>query len=343
MPEIAVLGASGHTGRLVVDALRRRGAKARPLARSTGGPDVKDRAAVRKAIEGCDAVADLAGPFEPIGLAPAQAAIDAGIPYVDTTGEQTFMVRVRDALDVKACDAGVPLVQALAFEYAFGDLAAKRFFPDGGSALHILYRSLRTSPSAGTKKSVARVLGSPTLSYENGKVKRVHAARYQMTFATSAGKRLGVSFAGGEVLTVPRHTAFDTVRTYIQTKPSNARFARPLGVLARVALRGPVLRMVERRIDAQHKAPDNERAGGEVHLIDERSGRHVLVRTPDPYLATAESVAYGAIELARGGTSSRQGWLAPAEAFDPAAFLDAMENAMPEFSAGEFTPGSPKA
>lgn len=345
MPKVAVLGASGHTGRLTVEALRRHGAEVLPLARATGGPNVRDQAAVRRAIAGCDAVANLAGPFLANGLAPVRAAIDAGVPYVDSTGEQAFMLRVRDALGEEARKAGVAVVQALAFEYAFGDLAAARFFPEGGGSLHVLYRNLRTSPSAGTKKSIARVMGGPTWSYEEGKLRRVGVARYRRTFATSAGLRLGVSFAGGEVLTVPQHARFRTVRTYIQTKPSNARFARGLGLAARVALHGPVVSLVERIIDARHEAPENERAGGEVHLVveGEREGgeRHVVVETPDPYLATAEALAWGALELARGRPGS--GWLAPAEAFDAPSFLAQLEKRMNGFAAHAFTPGSPKA
>lgn len=319
-----------------MDALHRRGAEPLPLMRAD--VDARDRKALAARIVGCDAMVNLAGPFLRNGPAPVEAAIDAGVPYVDTTGEQAFMALVREKLDLRARDAGVPIVNAMAYEYALGDLAAKARFPEGGKALHVLYRSPGARASAGTKKSVLRVMGSPTLSFEDGKLTRVSAARHAMTFDTTDGKRSGVTFAGGEVLTVPRHTPFATVRTYFANRrPALARAVAPL---ARVALHGAVLRAAERYVDKNHRAPRNDKARGEVHLVAEPSGRHVVVTTGDPYAATGEIAAAGALALAGkrtgnvGGGKAWGGVLAPAEAFDAATFL----SALPGVRVEEFTP-----
>lgn len=328
---IAVLAAGGHTGRLVVDALKRRGADVVPLTRRD--VDVRDRAGVAKVLAGADGVVNLAGPFLANGLAPIEGAIDAGVPYVDTTGEQAFMAQVHEALDRRATEVGVPIVNACAFEYALGDLAAHAFFPQGGEALHVLYRPRSTAPSSGTKKSMLRVFAAPTLSYEGGAWKRVAYGRYQKSFLTADGARAGVNFAGGEVLTVPRHTPFRTVRTYFQTKPATARWSRALGPLARIALRGPVLRAADRMVDARHEPPRNERARGEIHLVAEPSGEHVVVRTPDPYYTTGEIASEGILALVGSG---KGGVLAPAQAYDARRMLDALANDMPGFDVGRF-------
>lgn len=329
MKKIAVLAAAGHTGRLVVDALRQQGADPLPLTRRD--VDARDRSALAKHIAGCDAIVNLAGPFLQNGLAPVEAAIDAGIPYVDTTGEQAFMALVRDTLDARARDAGVPIINALAYEYALGDLAAKARFPEGGRTLHILYRSPGARASAGTKKSVLRVMGSPTLSYENGQLTRVTAARHAKTFATRDGPRTGVTFAGGEVLTVPRHTPFATVRTYFANR--RPTLARALAPLARATLHGAILRTAERYVDRNHRTPHNERARGEVHLVTEPNDRHIVVTTGDPYAATAQIATTGALTLAN-MTTRKGGVLSPAEAFDAATFLAKL----PDVTVEEFTP-----
>lgn len=323
MPKIAVLGAGGHTGKKVVAALEKRGADVHALMRIHAQAD--DRTSVSRAIAGCDALVNLAGPFLKNGLSPILAARDEWIPYVDTTGEQAFMAQVRNAIRRD----GPPIVNALAFEYAFGDLAANAFFPEGGDALHILYRPRSTAPSAGTKKSMLRVFAARTLSYESGRLVRSSYGRYRRPFATADGPRLGALFAGGEVLTVPKHTPFRTVRTYFQAKPSAARIGRAIGPLARLALRGPVLRYADRLVDRRHEAPQNERARGEIHLVAEPSGKRVVIHTPDPYDATAEIVAEGALRLV--GRQSG-GVMAPAQAFDAVEMLDAMRRAMPGFS-----------
>lgn len=327
---------------MVVEALRERKVEPVALARSMGGPDVRDQKAVERAIVDADALVNLAGPFLKTGLAPVRAAIARGVPYVDTTGEQAFMARCQRELHRSALDAGVPVVNAMAYEYALGDLAAKAFFPEGGGALHVLYRS-HAQGSAGTKKSILRVMGAPTLAFEDGRLRRVQAARYQRTFPTKDGPRTGVSFAGGEVLTVPAHTPFATVRTYVATR--HAARARRLAPLARVLLHGPILRAAEAYVDAKHAPPANANARGEVHLVREREaggGRweedgHVVVTTPDPYLLTARVAAEGAIRLAG---AKRAGVLAPAQAFDPGDFLDALARSMPGFAAGHFPSSS---
>lgn len=346
---VTVLGATGHTGRMTVDALLRRGAEVLACGRNedalreiagrgvaTRAVDVADEAAVRAAIAGADAVLNLAGPFLATGDVAIRQAIAQRVPYADSTGEQAFMHRARQRHHDAARDAGIAVVNALAYEYALGDLAVKAKLPEGGTALHVLYRSRRTTPSAGTKKSIARVMAAPCLGYEDWKLRPVGNARFRRTFATSDGARMGVSFAGGEVLTVPRHTSFRTVRTYIQTRPRIARWMRVAAPLARVALRPPVLRMVERAIDRRHVAPANEDATGEVHLLVEK-GRHVVVRTPDPYLATAEVLAEGAIRLPRAAAT---GVVAPAEAFDAADVLAALRKTMPDFDVVDMHPST---
>ena len=330
MPQIAVLAAGGHTGRLAVGALQRRGAKVRALTRKDC--DARDRAAVRRAIEGTDGVVNLAGPFLMNGVAPVLAARDAGIPYVDTTGEQAFMMDVR-----RAIHEGPPVVNALAYEYAYGDLAAKLHFPDGGRELDVFYRNRGTQPSAGTRKSILRVMGAPTLSYEEGKLAHVQAAQWIRTFDTADGPRTGMSFAGGEVLTVPKHTPFRTVRTYIAASPATAKRSKLLAPVARAALRGPILRLAERIADARHVPPSNEKARGEVHLVGD--GRQVSVTMSDPYVATAEIAAEGILRLV-GRTTG--GVLAPAEAFDPADMLAALAKSVPGLVVEDFTRSRPK-
>lgn len=345
--KVAVLGASGHTGALLVPALRERGAEVvacgRDAARlrrlegegvETRRLDVADGAALDALLARVDGVANLAGPFLATGLGPVEAAIRAGIPYVDTTGEQAFMHASRTTLHERAVSAGVPVVHALAFEYSFGDMAARVRFPEGGETLHVFYRPRRTQASAGTKKSVVRVMASPGLGYEEGRLAPVGSARFHRTFATDDGARTGISFPGGEVLTVPRHTPFRTVRTYVPASPRAARVMPALAPLARLTLRGPVLRAVERAIDRGHRAPQNADARGEIHLVT--ASRHVVVRTPDPYVATAHVAAEGLSRLVRG---TAKGVLSPAEALDARSMLDAMGARMADFSVADFSSG----
>ena len=323
---IVVLGARGHTGRLLVPALEARGVEVEPHGREV---DVTDASAVREAVRRADAVVNLAGPFLRTGPVPIEACLRHSVPYVDTTGEQAFLRLAQRRYHERARASGTPVVNALAYEYAFADLAAAAHLAEGGAALHVLYRSGGARGSRGTKKSVVRALASPRpLGFEDGAVRPVPVAAHRRRFATSDGPRDAASFPGGDALLVPRHAPFRSVRSYAPMRPARAVAARALAPLARFTLRGPVLRAVERRIDARHVAPDNASARAEVVLEAEGPARRVVVRVGDPYAATAEVCAEGVVRLARSGKS---GVLAPAEALDARSVLDAVARRLPGF------------
>src|SRR5262249_45101180 len=103
---ILVYGATGFTGRLVVDEARRRGVEPvlagrsrralDELADAVGGAevraaDVAQPAALAGLFDGIAAVINCAGPFARLGEPVLRAAITAGAHYLDTTGEQLWM------------------------------------------------------------------------------------------------------------------------------------------------------------------------------------------------------------------------------------------------------------
>jgi hypothetical protein len=128
------------------------------------------------------------------------------------------------------------------------------------------------------------------------------------------GAREVVEFGGAEPLTVPRHTDVRTVRTYMRlAKPAvkAARFAR---VLAPVMRASAGLRGIG-------PAQDKRAATRFVVVAEARGpkgGRRVTLTGSDPYLLTARLLVAGARLEPR-----RTGPLAPAEAFDARALIEA--------------------
>ncbi len=120
-------GATGYTGRLVLDELERRGlecvlggrdeAKLARLADGRGATvrvaPLDDARALRELLADASAVISCAGPFTLAGHALVRAAIDTGTHYVDSTGEQPFIKQVFDDHGAAAERAGVALVPAL--------------------------------------------------------------------------------------------------------------------------------------------------------------------------------------------------------------------------------------
>lgn len=132
MKTIAVLGAGGHTGRFVMAELERRGARGRALTRSgrftpAGGVetacgllDLTRPEALARALSGADAVINCAGPFLVSAVPAAEAALLAGVPYLDLSAEQMAAQDLFERFDARARAAGTVMLPSMAF---FGGLA----------------------------------------------------------------------------------------------------------------------------------------------------------------------------------------------------------------------------
>ena len=180
---ISVLGATGYTGRLIVQELRRRNLpllaaarnpeKLRRLAAELPGietlvADVSDDAALAGLASRSRVLINTAGPFIDYGEPVVRAAIAQGAHYVDTTGEQPF-IKAMLAHDEWARQQGVAVVCAQAFEIAVSDcaaaLAAADFRED--AAVQVTYVT-RFHASRGTQRTVLRMLQSTGYAYVGG-------------------------------------------------------------------------------------------------------------------------------------------------------------------------------
>lgn len=124
---ILIFGATGFTGRLCVDAAEAVGVdylvggRDEAALREVAGPRcrgvrVADADHVGPTLAGVGAVVSTVGPFARWGLPVLDAAIQAGVPYVDSTAEQPF-VQLARTRDNAALAAGVTALPACGVEY----------------------------------------------------------------------------------------------------------------------------------------------------------------------------------------------------------------------------------
>jgi short subunit dehydrogenase-like uncharacterized protein len=345
---ILVYGATGFTGRLVVDEARRRGidpilgGRRRraldELADAVGGAEVRTADAAQPTtlaglFDGVGAVINCAGPFARLGEPVLRAAIAAGVHYLDTTGEQLWMARMMDLCAADAEQAGATAVLAHAFEYAIGDCAARIAVEEtpGAETVEIFNRVEGFGTSRGTKKSALDVIAKPSLAVVNGRRREEPALsrRARVRFPDEDEDRVGLSFAGGEVLSVPGFApSVRAVRTYLVVPAAAASALPALARAASALLRGPLRNLLERRIDRAGFGPGDERreqpwwvqarvraAGG--------GGARVTASGYDSYGISAVIAVLGAQWLLA-GRAKRAGVMTTAAAFDPRAFLDAL-------------------
>jgi short subunit dehydrogenase-like uncharacterized protein len=347
---IVLYGASGYTGRLVVEELERRGleyvlsgrdqAKLAAVAGERGAPvravPLDDERGLRELLADAEVVISCAGPFALTGHALVRAAIDTGTHYVDSTGEQPFIKSVFDRHGPAAERAGVALVPALGFDYAPGDciarLAAKGHEPL--DELVIGYAVKGFGVSRGTMRSALEIMKGGDVVYEDGDWRPAPFGvfRASFDFPDPIGRQAMSRYPSGEVITIPRHTRTRRVTSLLTARtmaphpalaPALPYTLPPLALTLRTPLRG----LLSRAVGALPEGPgESERRAAEFTIVavargeDGSEGRGVA-RGSDVYGLTAVTLVHGA-ELMSAPGYDRAGALAPAAAYEPEAFLN---------------------
>ncbi|MEU4625865.1 saccharopine dehydrogenase NADP-binding domain-containing protein [Actinoplanes sp. NPDC023801] len=254
---VAVFGAYGHTGRFVVAELARRGLVPVAVGRDAGrlagfGPDIETRvapaddpAALDRAIKGADAVINTAGPFATTAAPVIEAALRAGIPYVDVAAEIEANADTFAHFTERAGAAGVTVLPAMAFFGGLGDLLVTAAMGDWTTAgeAHIAYGLSSWQPTTGTLAAgtVSRERrGGRRVRYTGGRLDHYTDSRdlpvVSWDFPEPLGRRTVLAgFTMADVVTVPSHLAVPEVRTYMTTEAASDLAAGDTGRDGRTA------------------------------------------------------------------------------------------------------------
>jgi short subunit dehydrogenase-like uncharacterized protein len=319
---IAVLGPTGFTGRLVLAEARAAGVPLRLVGRRRDALEelalpgdelrVVDAAAAGDAFAGCAAVVSCAGPFLRIGPAPVEAAVAAGANYLDSSGEQAWA----RLLFERFRDAEIAILPCFGFDYVPGDVAARLAAEELEplDEIVVAYSASAAVTSRGTRRTVGEIMAQPVVAWHEGRLVPSRLGATTRTVVFPFGAREVVEFGGAEPLTVPRHTDVRTVRSYMRLAKPAAKAARAARFLAPMMRASAGLRGIG-------PAEDKRAATRFVVVAESRGpqgGRRVTLTGSDPYLLTARLLVAGARLEPR-----RAGPLAPAEAFDARALVEA--------------------
>ena len=163
---VVIYGASGYTGRLVAEALRNyqipfiaAGRNKARLEQAMGlvpGIETADYEVVEVAHElealvelfsGCEVVCNTVGPFLYFGPLVVQACAEAGVHYLDTTGETSFIDDVATEFGEQFAARGKVLAPCAAYMYTPLEIAA-----------HIVLET----PGIDTLEAICSPTGTPT-------------------------------------------------------------------------------------------------------------------------------------------------------------------------------------
>lgn len=323
MTNVAVYGAYGHTGRFVVAELRERGYVPLPLGRdrekllSVGGEMevrqafVDDPASLDRALAGAAAVINCAGPFATTAAPLVDAALRAGIPYVDVAAEIEANV---DTFGDFGNRDGV-VVPAMAFYGGLGDLLVTAAMGEWTAAdeVHVAYGLSSWHPTAGTLASGAvsgQRRGGRRVRFTGGRLAYHDDAlpTLEWSFPAPFGVREVIGeFTMADVVTVPSHLDVPEVRTYMSANAAADLFAPDA---------------------AAPTAADSSGRSAQTFVVDVlvRSGgaeRRMAASGRDIYAISAP-LAVEAVDRVLTGRFSGAGVLSAGAAFDAPDFLKAL-------------------
>lgn len=317
--QVMVYGASGHTGRFVVDELRRRGVEP-VLAGRSGGTrvfGVDDPDAVRRGLDGVAVVINAAGPFLDTGLPLARGAVAAGAHYLDVTAEQPAAQELYRELDAPAREAGVAVVPAMAFYGGLSDLLVTALLAGGTTAdeVDVAFGLDHWWPTAGSLATGARNT-APRLVVRGGELVPLgDPTTRAWTFPGELGDQEVVAVPFTDVVTIARHLDVGEVRSH-------------LTAVSLAELRDPATRAPE-AVDAAGRSA--QRFVVDVAVRRGADVARASVSGRDIYAVSAPIVVEGALRLLA-GDGRATGAVAPGEAFEPTSVLAALEREVPELA-----------
>lgn len=232
-PVVAVFGATGHTGRFVVEELLRRRITPIAVARNTSKlAEFADRGiAVRQAsvespdsldhaFKGADAVINCAGPFLDTADAVVSAAIRLGIHYLDVTAEQPSAQAIYDKFDEPARDADLFVVPAMGFYGGFADLLVTTILDDWGFADEIKVGIAldRWHPTQGTRVTGAKNTARRVVVVD-GRLAPVDqpATETVWDFPEPFAQQKVVEIPFSEIIVIAQHTPSTELRTFLNS------------------------------------------------------------------------------------------------------------------------------
>jgi len=347
---VVVYAASGYTGRLVCESLTRLRIPFVAAGRSqvrldevasemrAKGADCEARAAehsppaLRDLFRGAEVVINISGPFSLLGHAVVDAAFVESCHYVDSTGEQDFMLDIRRQYGDRFEKAGRLVSPSAAFLWAPGTAATElclEAHPELDS-FDVVYAppSLQTVASL---QSMIRTARRPGYSIIDHQLQPVPTARAQRMPVPGEKERGALRIGAGEATSFLGDARVRRCETWFASDDL-ARFAPVFGLWSKLSkvVSGDTLDQWSDALILKLKkdppAEDPETGRFLVTVTGRGGGRTVrtTLNGTSPYRVTGFLCAMAAQSLLE-GKAQRFGYRSLAQAFGARHVLDRLE------------------
>jgi uncharacterized protein DUF5938/saccharopine dehydrogenase-like protein len=186
---VVVYGASGYTGQLTCEFLRhyqipfvaagRNRQRVEEAMKHVPGIETADYevatvehnvAALTKLFTGAKVVCNVVGPFLLYGETVVQAALAAGCHYLDTTGEQAFMLDMRDKYSTEFAQRGLFFGPCTAYQNAVMDIACHACAEHEGIDTIEAVTIPAVTPTVGSAHTLVQMARAKEHFLENGQL-----------------------------------------------------------------------------------------------------------------------------------------------------------------------------
>lgn len=332
--ETLLYGANGYTARLIIDHARQAGvplmlagrnAAIRAQAEREGWEarifDLTDSRRIAEQLAGIKVVINAAGPFVHTAEPLARACLQAGVHYLDITGEIPVFEALA-TLDGPAREAGVMLMPGVGFDVVPTDCLAahlKQRLP-GATHLALAFRGLNQL-SRGTARTAVELGHEPGWVRRDGVLERVPVAYRSRTIDLGAGPVSAMTIPWGDVATAWYTTGIPNIETYLVVPPAVIRWARRGARLQGLLRYQGVRRVLQGLIQRTMRGPDHVAREREVAICWGEAcdaGGHCVrsrLNLPNPYTLTAWTALAIARRVLAGAL--RPGYATPAGVYGP--------------------------
>ncbi len=215
---VVVYGASGYTGRLVIEFLREYGIPFIAAGRSKSRieealqyiPGIENAEydiqevehsveSITELLRGKKVICNTVGPFSRFGEVTIEAALAAGCHYLDTTGEQNWMLQMQEKFHEKYEQAGLVCAPATAYMFTVSDIAARICLETPGiDSLDVRVHTFGT-PTVGSTQSVFDMCRNPSFKIVDHELVQYEKTfeRHQLVLPGSGDIVMGNQWGGG--------------------------------------------------------------------------------------------------------------------------------------------------
>lgn len=357
---VVVYGASGYTGRLVCEFLRqyqvpfvaagRNAERIQETMDHLPGIETADYEviavdntveALTDLFEGRQVVCNTVGPFERFGEPVVQAALAAGIHYLDTTGEPAFIQMIADKYGAGFKAKGLAMAPSTAYMYIPVDIGAHICLEEGDIDTLEAVTAGTFVPTFASTQSIYSLFSHDAKYLKNNKMESwLPGKGYEVAVPGFAVNQLVHPWAGGNLpLVFKDHPQVHTVRQFSGNTDRDLmeglialqqQFETDVRSLPKDEQKVALDKIVDeieafmppRELTLIHRSCDI------VTGVGSAGGKKVVIQSTSPYTQTGLFQAATAVKLMADG-ADKAGFVSPCQAVGHKYLLGQLKSFLP--------------